>query len=58
MSQIKLTFILFRMVRNYVRKIQRANWNEDQIRLAISAVEKKELSIRKLQMPTGYQRMY
>jgi hypothetical protein len=58
MSQIKLTFILFRMVRNYVCKTQCANWNEDQIRLAISAVEKKELSIRKLQMPTGYQRMH
>ena len=40
MSQIKLTFILFRMVRNYVCKTQCANWNEDQIRLAISAVEK------------------
>ena len=52
MSQGKLTFILFRVVRNYVDKTQRAN------RLAVSAVEKKELSIRKLQMPTGYQRMY
>jgi hypothetical protein len=31
MSQIKLTFILFRMVRNNVRKTQRANWNEDQM---------------------------
>ena len=40
MSQIKLTFILFRMVSNYVCKTQCANWNEDQIRLAISAVEK------------------
>jgi hypothetical protein len=47
MSQIKLTFILFRMVRKYIRKTQRANWNEDQMRLAISAVEKKEMSTRK-----------
>jgi hypothetical protein len=29
MSQSKLTFILFRVVRNYVDKTQRANWNED-----------------------------
>jgi hypothetical protein len=47
MSQIKLTFILFRMVRKYIRKTQRANWHEDQMRLAISAVEKKEMSTRK-----------
>jgi hypothetical protein len=44
---VKLPFILFRMVRNYVCKTQRANWNEDQMRLFISAVEKKELLIRK-----------
>ena len=30
---VKLPFILFRMVRNYVCNTQRANWNEDQMRL-------------------------
>lgn len=35
------------MVRNYVRKTQRANWSEEQMKLAISSVDKKEMSIRK-----------
>lgn len=41
------------MVRNYVRKTQRANWSEDQMKLAISAVEKKEMSIRKAAAAVG-----
>ena len=46
-------FILFRMVRNYKRKTDRANWSEDQMKLAIMAVEKKELSIRKAAIVFG-----
>ena len=34
------------MVRNYKRKTERANWSEDQMKLAISAVQKKEMSLR------------
>ena len=34
------------MVRHYKRKTNRANWSEDQMRLAILAVEKKEMSLR------------
>ena len=34
------------MVRNYKRKTDRANWSEDQMKLAISAVQKKEMSLR------------
>eukprot|EP00794_Sanderia_malayensis_P018367 gene18367-20214_t len=35
------------MVRNYIRKTTRGNWDESQMKLAIGAVRKKELSIRK-----------
>ena len=34
------------MVQNYKRKTERANWSEDQMKLAISAVQKKEMSLR------------
>lgn len=35
------------MVRNYIRKTTRGNWDESQMKSAIEAVRKKELSIRK-----------
>ena len=35
------------MVRNYVRKTTRGNWDESQMRSAIECVQKKEMSIRK-----------
>ena len=41
------------MVRNYKRKTDRANWSEEQMKLAILAVEKKELSIRKAAVVFG-----
>ena len=34
------------MVLRYKRKTDRANWSEDQMKLAILAVEKKEMSLR------------
>ena len=36
---------LIRMVLHYKRKTDRANWSEDQKRLAILAVKEKEMSI-------------
>ncbi|CAB3988907.1 charged multivesicular body 1a-like, partial [Paramuricea clavata] len=42
-----------RMVRNYKRKTDRANWSEEQMKLAILAVENKELSIRKAAVVFG-----
>ena len=45
--------ILFRMVRNYKRKTDRANWSEDQMKLAILAVESKDLSIREASVVFG-----
>ncbi len=35
------------MVQNYVRKTARGDWDETQMKLAIEAVQKKELSVRK-----------
>ena len=35
------------MVRNYKRKTDRANWDEEKMRLAILAVHNKEMSLRK-----------
>ena len=40
-------FFLCRMVRHYIRKTCNANWSEDSMKMAIEAVEKKDLSIRK-----------
>ncbi|XP_057312355.1 uncharacterized protein LOC130653871 [Hydractinia symbiolongicarpus] len=34
-------------MRNYVRKTNRGNWNEDQMKTAIECVKRKEMSIRK-----------
>ena len=34
------------MVRDYKRKTDRANWSEDQMKLAILAVENKKMSLR------------
>ena len=45
--------ILFRMVRNYKRKTERANWTEEQMKLAILAVENKDLSIRQAAVVHG-----
>ena len=42
-----------RMVRNYKRKTDRANGTEKQMELAISAVEKKEMSVRKAALSFG-----
>ena len=33
------------MVQNYKRKTERANWSEEQMKLAISAVQQKEMSL-------------
>ena len=41
------------MVRNYKRKTNRANWSEEKMKLAILAVENKELSIRKAAVVFG-----
>ena len=41
------------MVRNYKKKTDRANWSEEQMKLAILAVEKKELAIRKVAVVFG-----
>ena len=41
------------MVRNYKRKTDRANWSEEEMKLAILAVENKELSIRKVAVVFG-----
>ena len=40
------------MVRNYKRKTKRANWSEDQMKLAISAVKHNEMSL--CQTATAY----
>ena len=41
------------MVRNYKKKTDRANWSEEQMKLGILAVEKKEQSIRKAAVVFG-----
>ena len=43
----------FRMVRNYKRKTDWANWTEKQMKQAISACGKKELSVRKAALSFG-----
>ena len=40
-------FLLCKMVSHYIRKTCNANWSEDSTRMAIEAVGKKDLSIRK-----------
>ena len=41
------------MVRNYKRKTSRGDWTEENMKLAIIAVESKELSIRKAAVVFG-----
>jgi len=41
------------MVRHYVRKTNRADWSEEQMKLAIQSVQSKEMSIRKASASFG-----